>query len=92
MKESPMNDMRRVHAEQLMSSLELSLPPVAIAFCDVGPDDVPMFEGVVPAGCAFWPQATARTCATWPQLPMRSRRRVSLPRIGCLRSFRACEL
>ena len=29
MKESPMNDMRRVHAEQLMSSLELSLPPVA---------------------------------------------------------------
>ena len=64
MKESPMNDMRRVHAEQLMSSLELSLPPVAIAFCDVVPDDVPMFEGVVPAGCAFWPQATARTFAT----------------------------
>ena len=59
-----MNDMRRVHAEQLMSSLELSLPPVAIAFCDVVPDDVPMFEGVVPAGCAFWPQATARTFAT----------------------------
>ena len=52
--ESPMNDMRRVHAEQLVSSLELSLPPVAIAFCDVVPDDVPMFEGVVPAGCAFW--------------------------------------
>ena len=26
-----MNDMRRVHAEQLVSSLELSLPPVAIA-------------------------------------------------------------
>ena len=49
-----MNDMRRVHAEQLVSSLELSLPPVAIAFCDVVPDDVPMFEGVVPAGCAFW--------------------------------------
>ena len=48
-----MNDMRRVHAEQLVSSLELSLPPVAIAFCDVVPDDVPMFEGVVPAGCAF---------------------------------------
>ena len=64
MKESPMKDMRRVHAEQLMSSLELSLPPVAIAFCDVVPDDVPMFEGVVPAGCAFWPQATARTFAT----------------------------
>ena len=40
-----MNDMRRVHAEQLVSSLELSLPPVAIAFCDVVPDDVPMFEG-----------------------------------------------
>ena len=38
-----MNDMRRVHAEQLVSSLELSLPPVAIAFCDVVPDDVPMF-------------------------------------------------
>jgi hypothetical protein len=26
-----------------VSSLELSLPPVAIAFCDVVPDDVPMF-------------------------------------------------
>ena len=48
-----MKDIRRVHAEQLMSSLELSLPPVAIAFCDVVPDDVPRFEGVVPAGCAF---------------------------------------
>ena len=59
-----MNDIRRVHAEQLMSSLELSLPPVAIAFCDVVPDDVPRFEGVVPAGCAFWPQATSRTFAT----------------------------
>ena len=59
-----MNDMRRVHAEQLVSSLELSLPPVAIAFCDVVPDDVPMFEGVVPAGCAFWSQATSRTFAT----------------------------
>ena len=59
-----MNDMRRVHAEQLVSSLELSLPPVAIAFCDVVPDDVPMFAGVVPAGCAFWSQATSRTFAT----------------------------
>ena len=59
-----MNDIRRVHAEQLVSSLELSLPPVAIAFCDVVPDDVPMFEGVVPAGCAFWSQATSRTFAT----------------------------
>ena len=59
-----MSDMRRVHAEQLVSSLELSLPPVAIAFCDVVPDDVPMFQGVVPAGCAFWSQATSRTFAT----------------------------
>ena len=43
-----MNDMRRVHAEQLVSSLELSLPPVAIAFCDVVPDDVPMLRGSFP--------------------------------------------
>ena len=59
-----MNDMRRVHAEQLVSSLELTLPQVVIAFCNVLPDDVPMFEGIVPAGCAFWSQATSRTFAT----------------------------
>ena len=59
-----MNEKRHAQSRQLMSSLDLSLSPVAIAFCDVVPDGVPTFEGTVPAGCAFWEQATAQTFAT----------------------------
>jgi uncharacterized protein (DUF169 family) len=51
-------------ANQLMTSLELSLPPVAVSFRDVVPPDIPAFDGVVPAGCAFWDEATTRTFAT----------------------------
>ena len=59
-----MSEKRRAQSGQLMSSLNLSLSPVAIAFCDVVPDGVSRFEGVVPAGCAFWEQAATRTFAT----------------------------
>ena len=51
-------------ADQLMSSLDLSLQPIAVAFCDVVPDEVPDFDGVAPAGCVFWQEAATHTFAT----------------------------
>ena len=51
-------------ATALTSALELSLPPVAIAFCDETPEGVGAYEGSVPAGCAFWEAAATRTFAT----------------------------
>ena len=40
-------------AENLISSLELALPPIAVTFTDVAPADVPPYDGIVPAGCIF---------------------------------------
>jgi uncharacterized protein (DUF169 family) len=54
----------REQAAQLMTSLDLSLQPVAVAFCDVVPNGVPKFDGVVPAGCVFWQEAATRTFVT----------------------------
>ncbi len=51
-------------SDQLMTSLTLALPPVAIAFCESAPDNVPSFDGFVAAGCAFWEEAATRTFAT----------------------------
>jgi uncharacterized protein (DUF169 family) len=51
-------------AEDLISSLGLAQPPVAISFADVAPDNVSSYDGVVPAGCVFWQQATTRTFVT----------------------------
>jgi uncharacterized protein (DUF169 family) len=51
-------------ANQLRTSLGLSLPPIAVAFCDTVPPDVPSFDGVVPAGCRFWQEATTHVFAT----------------------------
>ena len=59
-----MNQDRQVQSEQLIASLELSLPPIAVAFRDAVPDGVPEFEGTVPAGCVFWQEAAQRTFAT----------------------------
>ena len=59
-----MSDTRRGQAMQLLKSLELPLPPVAVALCDVVPDNVPTFEGVVPAGCSFWERAASQTFVT----------------------------
>lgn len=51
-------------AEQLKASLELALPPVAVAFCDVVPPHVPSYDDVVPAGCVFWQEAATQTFVT----------------------------
>src|SRR6266550_7038914 len=51
-------------ADELVSSLQLSLPPIAVSFPDVEPDNVPHYDGVVPAGCSFWQQAANRTFVT----------------------------
>src|SRR6266536_6687074 len=51
-------------AEDLISSLELALPPIAVSFADVAPANVPSYDSVVPAGCVFWQQAATRTFVT----------------------------
>jgi uncharacterized protein (DUF169 family) len=51
-------------AGELSSALNLALPPIAVSFPDAPPDNVPRFDGVVPAGCAFWQQAATRTFIT----------------------------
>jgi uncharacterized protein (DUF169 family) len=51
-------------ADDLVSSLELSVPPIAVSFCDVVPANVPPYHGVSPAGCFFWQEAATRTFAT----------------------------
>ena len=53
-----MNDYR-VLASDLMSSLELSLPPIAISFCSAVPAGVASFDRMAPAGCWFWQEAAA---------------------------------
>jgi uncharacterized protein (DUF169 family) len=58
-----MSDYQKL-AKDLMASLELSLPPIAVSFCDVAPAGVPLFGGVVPAGCVFWQEAATRTFVT----------------------------
>ena len=59
-----MNQTFRPQAVQLSESLDLSLPPVAVAFLDAVPDGVPEFSGSAPAGCVFWQEAARRTFAT----------------------------
>lgn len=51
-------------ADQLTTSLNLSLPPIAVAFVDAVPAEVAPFDGTVPAGCSFWEEAATRTFAT----------------------------
>jgi uncharacterized protein (DUF169 family) len=51
-------------AADLKSLLDLSLPAVAVAFCDEIPAGVALFDGVVPAGCAFWEKAVAGAFST----------------------------
>jgi len=54
-----MSDYRKL-ASDLITSLALAQPPVAISFADAPPPNVPSFHGVVPAGCSFWQQAAAK--------------------------------
>lgn len=48
-------------AGDLMSALELSLPPIAVSFCDVLPREIAAFDGIVHAGCVFWQEAATQT-------------------------------
>ena len=59
-----MDQKRQRHADRLTAALNLSLPPVAVAFPDAVPENVPEFDGAAPAGCVFWEEATTRTFAT----------------------------
>ena len=59
-----MSQNHRRQAGQLVASLELSFPPVAVACRDTVPDGVPNFDGSAPAGCVFWQEAARRTFAT----------------------------
>ena len=59
-----MKQNRQQQAAQLVASLELSLPPIAVALRDAVPDGVQEFDGSVPAGCVFWQEAARRTFAT----------------------------
>jgi len=51
-------------AEYLSAALHLALAPIAVSFPDAPPANVPHFDGVVPAGCAFWQHAANRTFIT----------------------------
>ena len=64
--------------DELMDLLGLSVPPIAISFCDKIPDSVPRFGGSYPestedgrtgavsAGCVFWMKGVERTFSTVP--------------------------
>ena len=44
-------------ASALQRALDLSRPPIGVAFTDTAPDSVPHFGGRVAAGCVFWERA-----------------------------------
>ena len=54
-------------AQKLTESLQLTQPPVAVAFVDRVPEGVKTYSGVAPAGCRFWQEATTQVFATVPQ-------------------------
>jgi uncharacterized protein (DUF169 family) len=62
----PLSELETV-AQTLTDSLQLSHPPVAIAMADALPPGVALYEGVAPAGCRFWQEATQRVFATLPR-------------------------
>src|SRR3546814_19923518 len=45
------------YADQLVRSLGLDLPPVAIAFMEQAPAGVAESAAIVPSACAFWREA-----------------------------------
>ena len=52
------------HAATLRDALHLTQPPVAVGFADQVPAGVPMWKGLVPAGCRFWEEGTRAVFAT----------------------------
>jgi uncharacterized protein (DUF169 family) len=51
-------------ARSLTESLNLTQPPVGIAFTETVPPGVARYTGLAPAGCRFWQDATRATFAT----------------------------
>ncbi|MET0218628.1 MAG: DUF169 domain-containing protein [Burkholderiales bacterium] len=51
-------------AARLENSLKLTLPPVAVCFCDYVPAQIAAHQGKVAAGCVFWEQAARGAFAT----------------------------
>ncbi len=51
-------------ANALTQALGLRQPPVAVCLTDQLPPEVPLWSGVVPAGCRFWQEAASRVFAT----------------------------
>lgn len=47
--------------------MNLTQPPVAVAFADRVPEGVKTYSGTVPAGCRFWQEAATQVFATVPQ-------------------------
>lgn len=54
-----MSDLGRIE-KRLTESLSLNDRPVGVVILDKEPEDVPRFDGRVPAGCAFWRLALDR--------------------------------
>jgi uncharacterized protein (DUF169 family) len=51
-------------AARLSAALDLTRPPIAVAFTDTPPAGVPRFDGSVPGGCSFWELAGRAPLAT----------------------------
>jgi uncharacterized protein (DUF169 family) len=51
-------------ASTLTDSLHLTQAPLAVCFTDAIPEGVPVFSGMVPAGCRFWQEAAKGVFAT----------------------------
>lgn len=51
-------------ARVLTESLNLTQPPVAVAFVEHVPEGVKAYSGTVPAGCRFWQEAATQVFAT----------------------------
>ena len=56
-----------VISQTLTESLQLSRPPLAIAFQREVPEGVAIYAGQAPAGCRFWQEAAHRVFATVPR-------------------------
>jgi uncharacterized protein (DUF169 family) len=54
-------------ADTLSNALQLTRPPVAVAFTDSVPAGVGVHQGTAPAGCRFWQDAMTRVFATVPR-------------------------
>jgi len=51
-------------SQKLQTSLNLTIPPISICLTGSVPEGIPMYDGVVPAGCSFWEKAVHGPFAT----------------------------